>query len=383
MTHRTVARESRGKAVRSWHGAWPRSIVLWATVLLGGIGSPAAAAPADDAYAAGYAAAMLERDFRVSVPSLAVRDGVVFVAASDVASAPQPAVETALRRVRGVNRVVLLEAASAEAPPGKAAAAAAVEGPAVEILPAGLLFRPLIADPRWPHFSTTVRTYLDDSRFGAVAAVSLGDMLPIVRGRVGERAQWEAGLYAAAFGLFDMDAKSADLINIDYVVGGFASVRQGAWSGIARVFHASSHLGDEEVLNRGTNRLNLSYEAVDSRVAYEIRDWLRVYAGAGYLLRVGPTNYAPWSLTAGAELQSPWSPWPGRVRPVFAVDVQSREEHDWRPQLSMRAGLELDSVAVLDRRIQFLIEYFTGHAVDGQLYTREVEYLGLGVHFKF
>jgi hypothetical protein len=49
----------------------------------------------------------------------------------------------------------------------------------------------------------------------------------------------------------------------------------------------------------------------------------------------------------------------------------------------VRAGLELESVAVLDRRVQVLIEYFTGHSMDGQFYTRDVEYLGLGIHFKF
>jgi hypothetical protein len=33
--------------------------------------------------------------------------------------------------------------------------------------------------------------------------------------------------------------------------------------------------------------------------------------------------------------------------------------------------------------VQLLIEYFNGHSVDGQFYTREVEYLGVGVRFKF
>jgi hypothetical protein len=355
-------------------------------LLIGGVGG-VDAVPTDDAYVAGYAAAILEREFRVSVPSLVVRDGVITFAAGDLAGAVRPAVEASLARIRGVRRVIALSApaaaaASSAAPVGGRPEPGVAEASRFEVLPAGLLFRPLIADPRWPAFGTTVRHYFDDRRWTSVAAVALGDMLPIVRGRIGESLQWEAGLHAAVWGLFDMDTESADLISMDYIVGGFGSLRQGPWSGIARVFHRSAHLGDEEVLNRGTNRLNFSYESADARVAYEPFEWLRVYGGGGYILRVEPKNYAPWSLALGGELRSAWT-LPGRLRPILGVDVQSREEHNWEPQLSVRAGLELESVAMLGRRIQLLIEYFNGHSMDGQFYTRDVEYVGLGMHFKF
>jgi hypothetical protein len=49
----------------------------------------------------------------------------------------------------------------------------------------------------------------------------------------------------------------------------------------------------------------------------------------------------------------------------------------------VRGGVELESPVVLGRRIQLLVEYFNGNSVDGQFYTRDVEYLGLGIHFKF
>jgi hypothetical protein len=65
--------------------------------------------------------------------------------------------------------------------------------------------------------------------------VALGDMMPIVRGRFGESLQWEAGVHAALSGRFDMDSESANLINMDYIVGAFGSLRQGLRSGIARV----------------------------------------------------------------------------------------------------------------------------------------------------
>jgi len=370
-------------------------VMVMLTLLLGRALSAGAAAT-DDAYMAGYAAAVLEREFRVTAPSLTVRDGVMTFAGSDLGGADQATVAAALSRIRGVRRVIVLTAPASVttttvAGPGAAPAPARSTGQAIpplegtptfEVLPAGLLFRPLIADPRWPAFGTTVRHYFDDSKWESIAAVELGDMMPLVRGRIGETLQWEAGVHAGLWALFDMDSESANLTNLDYIVGGFASVRQGPWSGIARVFHRSAHLGDEEIIHHHTNRINFSYEGMDARISYEPWDWLRLYGGGGYIFRVEPKNYAPWKVQSGLELRSGWT-LPGRLRPIFGADFQFLEEHDWQPQISLRGGLELESLAVLGRKVQLLIEYFNGNSVDGQFYTREVEYLGLGVRFKF
>lgn len=376
-------------------------VMVGLTLLLGGAIS-VGAVPMDDAYMAGYAAAVLEREFRVAAPSLVVRDGVMTLAGSDLGAADQSAVVAALSRIRGVRRVIVLTAPAsmtattaaagpATTPPASAPAPALSTGQAIpplegtptfEILPAGLLFRPLIADPRWPAFGTVGRHYFNDSKFESIAAVELGDMMPLVRGRIGETWQWEAGVHAGLWALFDMDSESANLTNLDYIVGGFGSVRQGPWSAIARVFHRSTHLGDEEIIHHHTNRINFSYEGMDARISYEPWDWMRLYGGGGYILRVEPTNYAPWKVQSGLELRSRWT-MPGRLRPIFGADFQFLEEHDWQPQISLRGGLELESLAVLGRKVQLLIEYFNGNSVDGQFYTREVEYLGLGVRFKF
>src|SRR5499426_4294745 len=193
------------------------AVMVGLTFLLVGAMS-AGAVPTDDAYMAGYAAAVLEREFRVTAPSLVVRDGVMTLAGSDLGPADQSAVVAALSRIRGVRRVIVLTApaaltaTTAAAGPATTPTAAAPAAPAparstgqaipplegtptFEILPAGLLFRPLIADPRWPAFGTVGRHYFNDSKFESIAAVELGDMMPLVRGRIGETWQWEAGVH--------------------------------------------------------------------------------------------------------------------------------------------------------------------------------------------
>jgi len=80
--------------------------------------SPAAAAPGDDSYIAGYAAAVLEREFSLSAPSLSVQNGVLSVAAADLATADRARVVAQLEKIPGVARVVVLEpGVLAPAPP--------------------------------------------------------------------------------------------------------------------------------------------------------------------------------------------------------------------------------------------------------------------------
>ncbi|MGH7309028.1 MAG: DUF1207 domain-containing protein [Candidatus Rokuibacteriota bacterium] len=250
-------------------------------------------------------------------------------------------------------------------------------------MPRGDLFTALIADPRWPHFSAAYHYYLEDPDFKNLASVSFGEAFAIYRGRVGQ-GWWELGLQAGVFAVFDLDASSFDLINSDYFVAVTAAYRFRDFSAQARVFHQSSHLGDEFLLREARpERVNLSYEGLDVKVSYEFfNEALRLYAGGGYLFNRTPETLEPWFTQGGLEVRSPW-PGPGKGwRPVAAVDVQNREENGWSTDISVRAGVEFSGV-LAPRNMQILIEYFTGHSPNGQFYRDTVDYVGLGLHFHF
>jgi hypothetical protein len=251
----------------------------------------------------------------------------------------------------------------------------------VGVMPGSLLFKPLIADPRWPHFSAAWQRYFDDRQLTDVAAVSFGESFALYRDRIGH-AWWEVGLHAGVFSVFDLDAQSFDLVNADYMVGLPLTLRYDDFSAMFRVFHQSSHLGDEFLLRTRTNRINLSYEAIDLRLSYEIADLVRLYAGGGYLFDQTPSNLHPFWVQYGLELKSPWPSRASRWRPIAAVDVQQREENNWTADISARAGIEIDGV-LLTRKLQILLEYFGGHSPNGQFYKDKVEYIGIGTHFHF
>jgi hypothetical protein len=345
-----------------------------------------AAATADDAYIAGYAAAVLERQFSLTVPSLKVANGVVSLAASDIATADRARVVAELEQIRGVARVVVLEP-GAVPPITQTAPAAGPEPPQVlsewqaGVFPGGVLFKPLIADPRWPHFSAAWQHYFGDPQFKDLAAVSFGESFAFYRDRIGS-VWWEVGLHAGVFSVFDLDSSSFDLVNADYLVGIPLTVRYGDFSSQLRVFHQSSHLGDEFLLRTRTNRINLSYEAVDLKASYEFADVVRLYAGGGYLFDQTPTNLDQFWAHYGLELTSPWPSRDAKWRPIAAVDVKQQEENNWSADISARAGIEIEGV-LLTRKLQILLEYFSGHSPNGQFYKDKVQYFGLGTHFHF
>ena len=357
-------------------------VTLW--VLLGGAPAVALAAPApEDPYLAGYAGAVLEREFKVTRRAVTVDNGVLTLDGAQLAGADRAAVVKTLSNLPGVVRVEVREAAVRGPAVVPDVAPAAVSALPTGFLPAGHLFQPFLADPRWPHFSASYRYYLNNRDLEHVGAVSFGETIPLIRGDAFAGSQWEAGIQAGVFALFQMDAPSKDLLNADYFASLFGTWRRGPFSALGRIFHQSSHLGDELLVRTRLERINLTYESVDLKLSYDLPWGLRVYGGGGYLFDQEPESLKPWAAQGGVEFRSPWTLAAGHVRPVAAVDLQTREENKWNLDVSVRGGIQLENVRVLERNLQLLVEYFHGNSPDGQFYKRRVDYLGLGAHFHF
>lgn len=381
---------------------------LFSTLL--GVAAPARAnlPPAgqlDDRFLAGYAAAVLGHEFHVPRARVLVRDGAILVDGRGIDAPTRVLIQNALTDAPGVRSARVLDPAEyarlaggpAESmqdgsvqtlapPPGAAAPpgpppvqAQVVQG--VEILPRSILFKPLRADPRWPHFSAAYDRWTNDRDVKDAGTVSFGETIPFVRGP-GLDGQWEVGLQAGVFAVFDLGGESADLINADYQVGIPVSYRRGNFSTLLRVYHQSSHLGDEYILREGitkAQRVNLSYETVNGLVSYDFGPNYRLYGGLGWLFDTDPGDLKRWTAQTGAEFQGS-TVWWNALRPVAALDLQYWQQHHWRPNISLRAGVQLENLDILSRKILFVGEYFNGHNPNGQFYTRDLQYLGLGAH---
>jgi hypothetical protein len=253
--------------------------------------------------------------------------------------------------------------------------------PGWRFLPDTKIFEPLLADPRWPHFSLAYARMIRQGfpQIRDAATISLGEHIGLVEDVSDGGARVGIGLQPAVFGLFNLNALSKDLVNADYRLGVPIDFRTGPFSLEASILHQSSHLGDEFVLEVQDQRLNLSYEATTLTLSYDLGQF-RFYAGGGYLVHSVPADLEPWSARQGIEWSSRDG---GSFGPVVAVHLDEREESGWRPDLSVRAGVEFVDPRRSRRRFQILLEYYRGQDPNGQFFRERIESIGIGIHFYF
>lgn len=283
--------------------------------------------------------------------------------------------------------------ASAQAPPGTECGALMHAGEVVGTtwLPQGELFCPRVADPKEPRtFFSVLRGEApgeaEPSEFGellpfetTVGAIGVGDAIGIVRwtgSRPGDGVQ--VGLAGSIFAQFDLESSSFDLINADYIVALPVTVRLGGFSSRLRVYHQSSHLGDEFLLRAEPERINLAFESVELILSQAFGP-VRAYGGGEYLFNREPDDLAAKVVHAGIELR----PLTGTAGFVAALDMKTSEEQDWTPAWSARAGLEIGwsrDEGHPPRRLRLLGEFYDGPSPYGQFHREEVRYWGIGLH---
>jgi hypothetical protein len=342
----------------------PRRLFLALCALLG----LAATAGASE-HARGYAQAVLD-EFGVSGATVSVAGGTVTVRADGLSMSERDGLERAIRRAPDAETVRFEPGLSPEG------------GRGLHWLPRRALFEPLMADPRWPRLSGTMTRYSDNGDgLGRVWSGNFGAAPPLLGWDGRHGGQWQLGAQAAVFTLWDMETLSNDHLNADYLVGFPLFYRRGRFSAMARLYHVSTHLGDEYMLTHpNVPRVNLSYEAVDAVLSWQADDRLRVYGGAGQMIRRDPKDTAPGSLQAGAEYQHRRAYGTWRLRPVLAVDLQKHAKSGWgSTDLSARAGVSMEHRTFASRRALLAFEYYRGKDPNGQFFRRAVQHVGLGL----
>ncbi len=346
------------------------------------------ASPLDDSFIAGYATSVLEHEFNLKHPFIIVRDGAVILRSVDIQGIDHDKVISALKNIKGVSDVKILTEETKGIYPENAQISENEDTQEIELpkahrleLLSKPLFAPLIADPRWPHFSASYQYYKNDKELESVGSTSFGETFVLHTGDAPFDGHWQLGIQASVFAVFDLDAQSKDLINADYWVGFPISYQTGDLSGLLRIFHQSSHLGDEYLLRNRIERVNLSYESVDLKLSYDINDYLRAYGGSGYIFNREPSSLKPWSTQIGFELKDRRAYLRGALRPVAGVDIKNWQENNWDADLSIRIGVQMEKAFAA--KTQLMLEYFNGHSPNGQFYERPIESYGLGIHFYF
>lgn len=245
-------------------------------------------------------------------------------------------------------------------------------------------FDSLKADPRWPRFSATWQEYQDDPFLESVASVSLGETFAIVRDEPldepGARPSWEIGIQSVVYATFEPLGQSQPLFNSDWQIGGYVAGRSGPWSGMLRLWHQSSHLGDEFLIqNPGFPRVNFTFESLSGLGSYEPTLWSRIYGGGGWIFDEKPTDFGNFFVQYGLELRWPETVWRDYARPFAAVDVQHLEATDWQADVSFVAGVEFREPNRDAPALRLTVEFYDGRNPNGQFFGDDAQYFGAGL----
>jgi hypothetical protein len=257
--------------------------------------------------------------------------------------------------------------------------------------PGGDLFRPLLADLKEPQFVISRwRVKPNEADDFAAAAVAFGENFGLYRyGFWGERNcnGLQLNISGAVFAQFNLNAPSSDLVNADYIIGFPLTFRIGKFSSRLRLYHQSSHLGDEFILGgTGVERVNLSFEELEAILSY-IRHFFRVYGGGGYLVHREPNlERLKWQYGIEVRLQA-FKTTGSRLggHPVFFVagsDIKHFQHHDYDVNYSMKAGFEMFG-NVSGRRLRLLAGFYNGFNPFGQFYDQKLRAFGFEIDLGF
>jgi hypothetical protein len=253
--------------------------------------------------------------------------------------------------------------------------------------PQDQIFCPLLADPKEPRsfvswLRGTFRSLDDPSGTGTtIGSVGVGDSFGLIRwngSTAGNGVQLD--LVGSIFAQFDLGAPSNDLINADYIIGVPLTFRHSGFSFRTKIYHQSSHLGDEYLLrDEDIERENLSFESFEFLASQEIGA-LRVYGGGERVFHREPASVATKIVHAGAELRSPRA----GAQLVAGLDLKASELHDWSPATSGRIGVQFARSGAGDhpaRLVTLMFEMYQGPSPYGQFFQDDISYVGVGLHF--
>lgn len=338
-----------------------------------------------DSYIEGYIKCILDEIYTPCHVDVVVRQGHVYL--SDVPNICifRENVMHQIRRIPGVCSVQIVDCPPQDCPALAKLKWAERQRPCIEgvwfpLLLENTLFQPIIADPRQVQYSAAYRAG-DRAISRSVIAVSFGDEIPIYRWC--NVLPWEGdlqiGVEGGVWAVFNMDSRSHDLTNADYYCGIPVTYAFKKWSFRSRLYHISSHLGDEYLVeNPGTIRTNPSIEAIDLYVSYQMNSQIRLYAGIGdYFISDPSFRQRPIYIVYGTEVKFVlyedfrrnliW-------KPFLAIFLQNKEMNDWRIDQTYAFGIELGQIDGWGRKIRLMVEWHDGFSQEGQFQRLATSY---------
>jgi Protein of unknown function (DUF1207) len=198
----------------------------------------------------------------------------------------------------------------------------------------------------------------------------------------GERFDSEIVVDLAAFSQFafrEVSQKSRRyILNTDFKVSVAYQLRRDAHSLRLRLYHLSSHLGDDYLFIQQINTPTenpVNYEQLDLTYSHTSKR-LRTYAGLGVGIRPQHVRKR-LSVQAGTLFRQPINA-AESLSVVLGADLKLWEETQFHPNVKAAVGLRIGDDEA--RPVHFLIEYYRGKLPYSQYLQQQVAWWGAGLY---
>ncbi|MEM9022472.1 MAG: DUF1207 domain-containing protein [Bacteroidota bacterium] len=193
---------------------------------------------------------------------------------------------------------------------------------------------------------------------------------------------WELRMELATFTVFEWafleEEWQRNLISTDYKGGLIINHRRGPHAFRLRMWHISSHLGDDYLIRNNITDFSpdpINYEQMDLTWAYEQPYW-RSYVGIGSVVR--PTTIRErLSMQAGGYYRS----LPDSTKLIgytAGLDVKLFAQNDYTPGWKLGAGLVFGQHT--RHPIRVIGEYYNGHLPYSIFERTKLQWIGFGVY---
>ncbi len=277
--------------------------------------------------------------------------------------------------------------------------------PRKEWFPKGHLFAPILLDPTeaqvygsaMPVFHTTgerkigvteTDTRDKDLNQGTMVPFAFGFHKPFYRVTTAPGQAHEWGLDVGSFTQFQVFNDTTRLakkpgqlvykiINNDYKLSFWYNLRKGRNSYRVRLYHISSHLGDDYLVRYQLNYYTpnaVNYELLDFTISRDLPSGLRVYGNAGICLRK-TSERERFNVELGAYYRQPGIK---KQRLVGGIDIKAWQQTNFRPGIHAGIGYELGRST---QNLTVLLDLYYGYRPYGQYEYQTIHWAGIGLYF--
>ncbi len=252
-----------------------------------------------------------------------------------------------------------------------------------------ILYPTQLADPLRVCFSGGVR-FGDDVAGHTSTPVTFGDQFPIYRWTdisIGNKVgALQVDIEGTIFAIFNQSRASSPLINADYYVAVPLTYAYDRWAHRMRVYHISSHLGDEYMKHHHhVKRLNKSFEAIDYFASYNLTPHIRLYGGVGVIAHSdSEMRLKPLYAQYGMEVRVGRHEWKQVYgMPFLAMQFANYQDSQWDFNSNFAIGYEIGKLNNLGKKVRLSLEYHNGYCNDGQFSRMRSDYVQARISYGF